>query len=199
MQDMAPEKRTLKVLSDAQVRNYHEHGYLGIEAFVDAGWLAKLQDVTQHMIEDSRTVTETNDKFDVEPDHTPDAPRLRRLMKPQDQDPVYTEFAMNGPIVDIAEEEIRDRIRGTFLEGCETVRVSSVTGDGLDLLKDSIGKIASGLQGRPAGEVFGLFPDRVFTVSGFGTVVTGSVLGGSLGVGGVLLKVKEAKPLPSSD
>ena len=104
MQDLAAGRRPLKVLSETQVRAYQDDGFLGLTSFVGADWMAQLQAVTQRMIEESRGVTETNDKFDVEPDHTPDAPRLRRLMRPQDQDPVYTEFAMNGPIVDIAED-----------------------------------------------------------------------------------------------
>ena len=104
MQDMATGGRPLKVLDEAQLEAYDKDGYLGLDAFVQGDWLSKLQDVTQRMIEESRQVVETNDKFDVEPDHTPENPRLRRLMMPQDHDPVYTEFAMDGPIVDIAED-----------------------------------------------------------------------------------------------
>ena len=81
MQDMAAEKRNFKVLNEAQLNAYDEQGFLGLNAFVQGAWLTKLQDVTQRMIEESRGVTESNDKFDVEPDHTPQAPRLRRLMK----------------------------------------------------------------------------------------------------------------------
>ena len=104
MQDMAADKRALKVLSEAQIESYRENGYLGLDSFVDDTWLAKLQQVTQSMVDESRSVTQSNDKFDVEPDHTSENPRLRRLMKPQDHDPVYADFAMGGPIVDIAED-----------------------------------------------------------------------------------------------
>ena len=83
-------------------------------------------------------------------------------------------------IVDVAETEALELIDGTFLQGAEIVHVSAVTGEGLEPLKDAIARVASRLEGRPAGQVFRLFPDRIFTVSGFGTVVTGSVLGGSL-------------------
>jgi len=83
-------------------------------------------------------------------------------------------------IVDMAEREARELIDGTFLQGAEIVHVSAVTGEGLAPLKDAIAAVASKLEDRPAGQVFRLFPDRIFTVSGFGTVVTGSVLGGSL-------------------
>ena len=104
MQDMAADKRSSKVLSEAQIESYREDGFLGLESFVDDTWLAKLQQVTQQMVEESCSVTQSNDKFDVEPDHTSENPRLRRLMKPQDHDPVYADFAMSGPIVDIAED-----------------------------------------------------------------------------------------------
>ncbi|MFY0613798.1 MAG: phytanoyl-CoA dioxygenase family protein [Hyphomicrobiaceae bacterium] len=104
MQDIAAQKSGLKVLTDAQVSAYEMDGFLGLDGFVEKPWLAKLQQVTQQMIEESRSVEQSNDKFDVEPDHTAESPRLRRLMKPQDHDPVYADFAMNGPIVDIAED-----------------------------------------------------------------------------------------------
>lgn len=104
MQDIAAETRSLKALTEAQTRSYQEDGFLGLDAFVDGAWLSKLQQVTQQMIEESRTVAQSNDKFDVEPDHTAETPRLRRLMKPQDHDQVYADFAMSGPIVDIAED-----------------------------------------------------------------------------------------------
>jgi len=86
-------------------------------------------------------------------------------------------------IIDIAEEEIRELVQGTFLEEASIVRVSSVTGEGIDLLKDSIAATASGIENRPVGGIFRMFIDRIFTVSGFGTVVTGSVISGSLRVG----------------
>lgn len=104
MQDIAAQQSGLKVLTDAQVSAYEKDGFLGLDGFVEKPWLAKLQQVTQQMIKESRSVEQSNDKFDVEPDHTVESPRLRRLMKPQDHDPVYADFAMNGPIVDIAED-----------------------------------------------------------------------------------------------
>ncbi len=98
-------------------------------------------------------------------------------------------------LIDLAEEEIRQLVRATFLQGCAIVHVSAVTGEGLDLLKNSIGEVAARLEDRPAGEVFRLFPDRIFTVSGFGTVVTGSALGGSLRTGDTAYLLPGAKKL----
>lgn len=86
-------------------------------------------------------------------------------------------------IISIAEEEIRELFLGTFLENCPIVRVSSVTGEGLDELRQRIGEVASRVPDRPVGEVLRMFVDRVFSVSGFGTVVTGSVMSGVLRTG----------------
>jgi selenocysteine-specific elongation factor len=86
-------------------------------------------------------------------------------------------------LVDLAVEEVGELTAGTFLEGCPVVPVSSVTGQGLDVLKKTIDEVAAGLEDRPTGGAFRLFIDRIFTVSGFGTVVTGSVTSGSLRAG----------------
>lgn len=85
-------------------------------------------------------------------------------------------------IVAMAEEESRDLVAGTFLEDCDVVRVSAVTDEGIDELKTRIEAVAAGVPEKPAGEVFRMFADRIFSVSGFGSVVTGSVMSGSLKV-----------------
>ena len=87
---------------------------------------------------------------------------------------------VEGDVVDLAEDEVREATTGTFLEGCPVVRVSSVTGVGIDLLKACIGRVSSGIPDRATDGCFRMFIDRVFTVKGFGTVATGSVLSGVL-------------------
>lgn len=86
-------------------------------------------------------------------------------------------------LLDITREEISDFVKGTFLEGAPIVPVSAVTGDGISELKASIKHIYDSVEPRDHGEVFRLFIDRIFTVSGFGTVVTGSVISGALSKG----------------
>ncbi|MFC1461206.1 selenocysteine-specific translation elongation factor [Verrucomicrobiota bacterium] len=86
-------------------------------------------------------------------------------------------------IVLIAEEEIRELLAGTFLQDCPLTKISSVTGEGLDELRQTIEKVASNVRDRSGGEVFRMFADRIFSVSGFGTVVTGSVMSGILRTG----------------
>jgi selenocysteine-specific elongation factor len=77
-------------------------------------------------------------------------------------------------------EEIRDFVRGTFLEGAEIIPVSSRTGHNMDLLKEKIGEIASGVEPKSINGIFRLPVDRVFTLKGFGTVVTGTAVSGTL-------------------
>ena len=84
----------------------------------------------------------------------------------------------------LAEEEIKEFVSGTFLENSPFVKVSAVTGEGIEELRKTIDAAAARVAGRPQREVFRMYIDRVFTVSGFGCVVTGSVLGGTLRAGG---------------
>ncbi len=74
-------------------------------------------------------------------------------------------------------------LAGTFLEKAPIVPVSTKTGAGLDALRAALAKLVSDLPPRVATGVFRLPIDRIFTIKGFGTVVTGTILGGSVGVG----------------
>ena len=104
MLNVAQARPSPRALSVAQIDDYEAQGFLGLDAFIADEWLTPLQEATRQMIEASRAVTETNEKFDVEPDHTPENPRLRRLMMPQDQHDAFRDFAMSGPILDLAQD-----------------------------------------------------------------------------------------------
>ena len=83
--------------------------------------------------------------------------------------------------LDMAEEEIRRETEGTLFEGASLVRVSAVTGMGIDVLKTEIVRMASADPGDRNAEGAARLPvDRVFTISGFGTVVTGTLLEGRI-------------------
>ncbi len=93
-----------KVLSQEQRESYVENGYLLLEKFVQDAWLERLWQVTNEFIEESRSWTASGSKFDLEPGHGPETPRLRRLTQPVEHHPLYWEFASQGPIVDVAED-----------------------------------------------------------------------------------------------
>jgi selenocysteine-specific elongation factor len=88
--------------------------------------------------------------------------------------------------VDLVREEIVELAAGTFLAGVPIVPVSCVTGAGLPELKSAIRKVACDYAWPSAGESFRMPIDRVFTVPGHGTVVTGTVLGGEIRKGDVV-------------
>ena len=81
------------------------------------------------------------------------------------------------------EEEAREDVQGTFLENAPMIAVSSYTGQGLEELKALIVKLVEGAEQRNQDRPFRLPVDRVFSVDGFGTVVTGTLLEGSMSLG----------------
>ena len=82
----------------------------------------------------------------------------------------------------LVEADLGALTAGTFLEGAPVVPVSSRTGAGLDALKTALARAGTTLPERPAeGPVF-LPVDRAFSIKGFGTVVTGTLLSGTLAV-----------------
>ncbi len=80
----------------------------------------------------------------------------------------------------IAELEVRELVAGSFLEGRPVVRVSSRTGEGLDALRAALLALATETQPRSPAGLLRLPIDRVFSLKGFGTVVTGTLVGGVL-------------------
>jgi len=83
-----------------------------------------------------------------------------------------------GALVD---DEIRELVKGTFLATAPIVPVSSVTGDGIPALRAALAETGRRLPSHdPGARVVRLFIDRVFSVRGFGPVVTGTLDGGRI-------------------
>lgn len=87
-------------------------------------------------------------------------------------------------------DEVGRFVKGTFLDGAEIIPVSSRTGQNLDVLRERIRDVALKVEPKPENEIFRLPIDRVFTLKGFGTVVTGTVVSGTL----ALEQVAEIQP-----
>lgn len=85
--------------------------------------------------------------------------------------------------LDLVELDVVEAVQGTVLEDAPLVRVSGTAGTGLDELLQALDAVLSGRSPRPDLGRPRLAVDRAFTVAGFGTVVTGTLLGGSLKVG----------------
>jgi len=82
--------------------------------------------------------------------------------------------------LDLVISDIKNKVKDTFLENAPIVKVSATEGKGLDLLKDKIIDMTDGLEERNSSNPLRLPIDRVFTMSGFGTVVTGTLIEGSI-------------------
>jgi selenocysteine-specific elongation factor len=85
--------------------------------------------------------------------------------------------------IDIVEEEVRETLAGTFLAEAPCCRVSALRDEGIEELKQTIQQILAQLPPRDEDGPTRLPIDRHFTISGFGTVVTGTLLSGRVKVG----------------
>jgi selenocysteine-specific elongation factor len=90
--------------------------------------------------------------------------------------------AVDPETLDVVRLEVEEFLRRTFLEPPKApiVAVSSLTGAGLDELKRAIAAAAADVQARDAEALARLPVDRVFTMKGFGTVVTGTLISGTI-------------------
>jgi selenocysteine-specific elongation factor len=87
---------------------------------------------------------------------------------------------VDAETLEVVRMEVQEFVRGSFLEGAPIVPVSSLTGAGLDQLKREIALAASEVPAKNSAALLRLPIDRVFTMKGFGTVVTGTLLSGSV-------------------
>ena len=85
--------------------------------------------------------------------------------------------------LEMVEEEVQGFIKGSFLDGAPIARVSAVSGDGMDALRQLIMQEAINVNERDKAAPFRLWIDRAFNLKGHGLVTTGSVLSGAVKAG----------------
>ncbi|MBF0229630.1 MAG: selenocysteine-specific translation elongation factor [Desulfamplus sp.] len=90
-------------------------------------------------------------------------------------------------LMELALEDIRGYVKGTFLENAPIVPLSSTTGEGLDLFRTTLDEICDKIPERPFSPIFRLPVDRVFSMKGFGTVITGTLASGKVDVGETIM------------
>ncbi len=83
---------------------------------------------------------------------------------------------------ELVKEDIKEQVKGTFLEGAEIVEVDSVSKRGIDKLIDNIDKMTDEIEDKNLETPARLNIDRVFSIKGFGTVVTGTLIEGKIKV-----------------
>lgn len=87
-----------------------------------------------------------------------------------------------GDLLELARLEAAEFVRGSFLEDAPIVAVSAATGAGLDELRAEMAKLAATIAEKDSSQYFRLPVDRAFAMRGFGTVVTGTLVSGSVHV-----------------
>ena len=102
---------------------------------------------------------------------------------------------VDAEFVELVASEVEDLVDGTFLTGCPIVPVSGHTGDGIVELQSELSKTASTIDWPETTRVFRMPIDRVFSKSGHGTVVTGSVMSGGLQPGDVVELLPDQREL----
>jgi len=90
---------------------------------------------------------------------------------------------VDDDMVELVTEDVQDLLKGRLLEGATIIPVSSTTGENLEQLKNTIKEIAAEMQERSGRGIFRLPVDRVFTLKGLGTIVTGTCISGSIKTG----------------
>ncbi len=85
--------------------------------------------------------------------------------------------------VEMVQDDVAQFLKGTFLAGSPIIRVSAATGEGLPELQEALAKLVAQVEPRSSDGPFRLPVDRVFSMRGFGTVVTGTSVAGRLRIG----------------
>jgi selenocysteine-specific elongation factor len=87
---------------------------------------------------------------------------------------------VDSDVLGLVRLEVEEFVTGSFLEGAPIVPVSAVTGQGLDELRTRLLDLANQVPAKDSSRYFRLPIDRAFSMRGFGTVVTGTLVSGSV-------------------
>ncbi|MEM7253085.1 MAG: phytanoyl-CoA dioxygenase family protein [Pseudomonadota bacterium] len=94
-----------------QIRQYRNKGYIVVNDVLTPEKLARLRAVTDEVVASASSLTEHDEHIDLEPSHTPAAPRVRRIKKPHQAHPFYRELAADPAITDCMAPLIGENIR----------------------------------------------------------------------------------------
>jgi ectoine hydroxylase len=111
---MTPEhvlRRPPLVLDQRAREQYVADGFLTVPGYVGTAWLDRLHAVVTAKIEESRALAESDDQFDLAPDHSAEKPNIRRLRKAVDQHPELWAFAQDPLVVDLVADLLGPDLR----------------------------------------------------------------------------------------
>ena len=85
--------------------------------------------------------------------------------------------------LELIKSDIENMVKGSLLENAAIISVSSLTGEGISDLKRLLNELVENIEPKPDRGIFRMPIDRCFTIKGFGTVVAGTILSGSIKLG----------------
>ena len=94
------------VLSQQARESYFEQGYTIVHGFLSREWLQRLRDAYQNAVDRSREVSESNNWFSLQADHSARQPRIQRIEKLPDQDEVFWQFASDSDLAKLAADVV---------------------------------------------------------------------------------------------
>jgi len=103
---------------------YRDQGYFVVPDLLGSSEIQRFRDVTDALFERSRTVTQSDDVFDLEPDHTSTQPRIRRIKAPHRVDPVFNDFMRHPKLLTVLTAILGPDVRHQY------VKLNSKAADG---------------------------------------------------------------------
>jgi phytanoyl-CoA hydroxylase len=94
-----PDTADAPVITDAQIAEYKEKGFVVVEDIFSAEDVRKMDEAMKGLVESARTLSEHNDVIDLEPSHTPENPRVRRIKEPFLNHPVFHEISKRPRLI----------------------------------------------------------------------------------------------------
>jgi ectoine hydroxylase-related dioxygenase (phytanoyl-CoA dioxygenase family) len=99
------------MISDEMVQAYRRDGVIVVPEVLGKDTLAKVRSVLTELVAGAASVTEHTDVYDLEPGHTPETPRVRRIKAPQKVHPIFDQIVRSEPIISILTKLIGPGLR----------------------------------------------------------------------------------------
>src|ERR1700743_1262980 len=89
------------MISDNEVRAYHRDGVIVVPSVLGPETVKHLRSVVAELVAGAAAITEHTDVYDLEPGHTPETPRVRRIKTPHKVHPIFNEIVRSTPVIEI--------------------------------------------------------------------------------------------------
>lgn len=99
------------MLSRQQIEQYNDQGAIVVPGMLDRAQIARMNAVLAQLVERSRDVDAHDDIYDLEPGHTRDEPRVRRIKKPHVVDAVFADFMRSHALLQVVRQLIGPSVR----------------------------------------------------------------------------------------